>query len=89
MRSLLLLLLSRSCADDSGFISISSALQCAPGPLNVFAVGDCANSATHPRPKAGVFAVRQGPPLADNLRRCLFLILSSAMSQHDSSTLKH
>ena len=35
---------------------------------DVFAVGDCAHLSHDPRPKAGVFAVRQAPYLFDNLR---------------------
>lgn len=55
-------------ADIAGFIRIDECLR-AEGLENVFAVGDVASSIKHPRPKAGVYAVRQGPPLADNLRR--------------------
>jgi selenide,water dikinase len=55
---------------DDGFLAITDTLQVANDPL-VFAAGDCATSLIHPRPKAGVFAVRQGPPLAENLRLAL------------------
>ena len=54
--------------DASGFLSVGSTLQSINDP-DVFAAGDCAALTETPRPKAGVFAVRAGPPLADNLRR--------------------
>ena len=50
-----------------GFLAIDEMLR-VQGQDNVFAVGDCATMPAHPRPKAGVFAVRQGPALARNIR---------------------
>lgn len=53
--------------DADGFLAIDETLRVV-GQERVFAAGDCATSAAHPRPKAGVFAVRQGAPLLSNIR---------------------
>ena len=54
--------------DSGGFITVDASLRSVSHPA-IFGAGDCADYAAFPREKAGVFSVRAGPGLADNLGR--------------------
>ena len=57
--------------DDRGFVLVRSTLQFEMHD-DLFACGDCATLIEHPdTPKAGVYAVRQGPIITANLRAAL------------------
>ena len=55
---------------EGGFVKVDAQLR-AVGDPRIFAVGDVAHLTASPRPKAGVFAVRQGPVLHAALRAAL------------------
>ena len=54
--------------DETGCIRVTPDLR-SVSHKHIFAAGDCAALEGAPRPKAGVWAVRAGVPLAQNLRR--------------------
>lgn len=54
--------------DEAGCIRVTADLR-SISHATVFAAGDCAALEGEPRPKAGVWAVRAGAALAENLRR--------------------
>jgi selenide, water dikinase len=56
--------------DDNGFIAVDATLR-SPSHPAVFAAGDTASLQGRDLPKSGVYAVRQGPVLAENIRRLI------------------
>ena len=64
--------------DERGFLAVTDSLHSVADD-RVFGAGDIATQLNHPRPKAGVYAVRQGPVLAHNLRAAL---LGKPLRQH-------
>lgn len=64
--------------DAQGFLAVRDTLQ-STGDDAVFGAGDIATQLNHPRPKAGVYAVRQGPVLAHNIRA---FVLGTPLREH-------
>ena len=59
-----------ACTPTGNFLRVAETYECI-GFTGVFAAGDCAYMDAHPRARAGVFAVRAGPILVENILRYL------------------
>jgi len=66
--------------DDRGYLLVDPCLR-STSHGEVFGAGDCATRRDHPLPKAGVFAVRAGPALFENLRAAM---TGEALKPHES-----
>ena len=64
--------------NDQGFVMVDGNLN-STSHKDVFAAGDVASMVGAPRPKSGVFAVRQGPALIANLRAS---VLNRPLKRH-------
>ena len=56
--------------DERGFVRVHATLQSVLYP-EVFALGDCATLEGTPHPKSGVYAVRHGEAMSENVRRLI------------------
>ncbi len=56
--------------DDNGFLKVDATLR-AIGREDIFAAGDIIAFTPRPLPKSGVYSVRAGPVLSENIRRLL------------------
>ena len=57
-------------SDERGFVLVHPTLQSVSHP-EVFALGDCATLRDAPHPRSGLYAVRHGESLVENLRRLI------------------
>jgi len=60
--------LSKLPTNETGFLKVNAKLQVDEFP-NIFGAGDCIHFSPSPLPKAGVFAVREGMVLSNNIRK--------------------
>jgi len=67
---------------EDGFLKVKDTYELVNHP-GVFAAGDCCSMVDNPRPKAGVFAVRAGPYIKENL---IAYLLKKPLTTHNPQT---
>jgi len=74
-----------SCTPEGNFLRVHDTYELIQHP-GVFAAGDCCHMDAHPRPKAGVYAVRAGPVLLENLLRYCCGTTNTKLRHHRPQT---